>query len=156
MGTYQSTNFPQRGSSYLEVVGHFTSRHSSAELQLREFIDDSASLVSNTPQQAHDQTSHPRSAEQAPRSYRDNAPSHSASISYTAPVSRLSAANYHLQHLRRHDARSMRRQAAESNAPDSSEPRVSRRGTTSCSENSKRAKLATRCQWTAKRIPMRS
>ncbi|KAG6943666.1 hypothetical protein JG687_00018313 [Phytophthora cactorum] len=82
----------------------------------------------HTPQRAHGQESSPRSADQASRSHRDNAPAHSAPRSGTAPVPRLSVADYHLEHRRRHDTRSMSRQAAESKDPDSSGPRSSPRG----------------------------
>ncbi|KAG3023397.1 hypothetical protein PC120_g7587 [Phytophthora cactorum] len=82
----------------------------------------------HTPLQAHGQKSSPRSAEQAPRSRRDNAPAPSAPRSHTAPVLRLSVANYHLKHRRQRSTRSMSRQAADSKAPDSSELRAPPRG----------------------------
>ncbi|KAG6943230.1 hypothetical protein JG688_00017705 [Phytophthora aleatoria] len=82
----------------------------------------------HTPHQAHGQKSSPRSAEQAPRSHRDNAPAPSAPRSHTAPVLRLSVADYHLELRRRRDTRSMSRQTAESKAPNSSEPRAPPRG----------------------------
>ncbi|RAW26733.1 hypothetical protein PC110_g16863 [Phytophthora cactorum] len=72
--------------------------------------------------------SQPRSADQALRSHRDNAPPHGATRSHTAPVPRLSVADYHLEHRRHHDTRSMSQQAAESKAPESSEPRAPPRG----------------------------
>ncbi|KAG6943979.1 hypothetical protein JG687_00018125 [Phytophthora cactorum] len=78
----------------------------------------------HTPQQDHGRNSPPRSAGQTSRSHRDNAPAHRALRSHTAPVLSLSVADYHLEHRRRHDTRSMIRQATESKAPDSSEPRA--------------------------------
>ncbi|KAG6950331.1 hypothetical protein JG687_00014318 [Phytophthora cactorum] len=52
----------------------------------------------------------------------------SAPRSHTTPVLRLSVADYHLEHRRRRNTRSMIRQTAESNAPDSSNPRAPPRG----------------------------
>ncbi|KAG6943074.1 hypothetical protein JG688_00017795, partial [Phytophthora aleatoria] len=72
--------------------------------------------------------SSPRSAEQAPRSHRDNAPAPSAPRSQIAQVPRISVADYHIEHRRRRSTRSMSHQAAESKAPDSSEPRAPPRG----------------------------
>ncbi|KAG3195905.1 hypothetical protein PC128_g8086 [Phytophthora cactorum] len=82
----------------------------------------------HTPRQAHGQESSPRSAEQAPRSHRGNAPAPSAPRSRTASVLRLSVAGYHLEHRRRRSTRSMSRQPAESKATDSSESRAPPRG----------------------------
>ncbi|KAG3094428.1 hypothetical protein PC121_g3048 [Phytophthora cactorum] len=82
----------------------------------------------HTPRQDHDQKSSPRSAEQAPRSHRDNAPAPSAPRSRTAPVLRLSVVGYHLEHRRRLNTPSTGRQTAESKAPDSPEPRSPPRG----------------------------
>ncbi|KAG3195863.1 hypothetical protein PC128_g8144 [Phytophthora cactorum] len=78
--------------------------------------------------QAHGQESSPRSAEQAPRSPRGNAPTPSGPRSSTAPMLRLSVASYHLEHRRRRSTRSMSRQPTESKAPDSSESRAPPRG----------------------------
>ncbi|KAG3118915.1 hypothetical protein PI125_g2463 [Phytophthora idaei] len=82
----------------------------------------------HTPRQAHGQESSPRSAEQAPRSHRGNAPAPSAPRSRTAPVLRLAVASYHLEHRRRRNTRSMSRQPADSKALDSSESRAPPRG----------------------------
>ncbi|KAG6963861.1 hypothetical protein JG688_00007972 [Phytophthora aleatoria] len=82
----------------------------------------------HTPHQAHGQKSSPRSAEQAPRSHRDNAPAPSSPRSHTAQAQRLSVADYHFEHRRRHGTCSTSRQAAESKAPDSSVPRAPPRG----------------------------
>ncbi|KAG3116456.1 hypothetical protein PI125_g4659 [Phytophthora idaei] len=82
----------------------------------------------HTPRQAHGQKASPRSAEQVPRSHRDNARAPSAPRSRTAPVLRLSVVGYHLEHRRRRNTRSMSRPTAESKAPDSSEPRAPPRG----------------------------
>ncbi|KAG6946121.1 hypothetical protein JG687_00016907 [Phytophthora cactorum] len=78
----------------------------------------------HTPHQAHGQKSSPRSAEQAPRSHRDNAPAPSAPRSRTAPVLRISVSGQHHELRRRRNTRAMSRQIAESKAPDSSEPRA--------------------------------
>ncbi|KAG3056006.1 hypothetical protein PI124_g23204 [Phytophthora idaei] len=82
----------------------------------------------HTPRQAHGQENSPRSAEQAPRSHRGNAPAPSALRSSTAPVLRLSVASYHLEHHRRRSTRSKSRQLTESKAPDSSESRAPPQG----------------------------
>ncbi|RAW29613.1 hypothetical protein PC110_g14024 [Phytophthora cactorum] len=78
----------------------------------------------DAPHPASGQKSSPRSADQAPRSHRDNASAHSAPRLHTAPVLRLYVAGYHLELRRRPNTRSMSRQTAESKAPDSSEPRA--------------------------------
>ncbi|KAG4039893.1 hypothetical protein PC123_g24559 [Phytophthora cactorum] len=82
----------------------------------------------DTPRQAHGQESSLRSAEQAPRSHRGNAPAPNAPRSSTASVLRLSVASYHPEHRRRRSTRSMSRQPTESKAPESSESRAPPRG----------------------------
>ncbi|KAG6951811.1 hypothetical protein JG688_00013578, partial [Phytophthora aleatoria] len=98
--------------------------------------------IPHTPQPVHGQDSTPRSADQAPRSHRDNASAHNAPRAHKALVPRLAVAEYHLEHRRCRDTRSMIGQAAESKAPDRTSRGLS--PVTSCLNNSKRAKLTTK------------